>query len=138
MKMVFLDSVPVSQQLMQDIVVPSFLSTFLQLEKIGFTLWSRFTRKPNFNRKERLVCLLKGEEKVRMVSLAYKQNMYSGIFEDLSPLESPVNLFETDPTLIQRHKLLKPEYVQEAQMKKGSCLFIPSYYWFQSETQTSP
>lgn len=142
MKMVYLDNVltpiQVNQQLMRDIEVPSYLSAFLRLEKIGFTLWQAFRRKPHFNRKERLVCLLQGEEKFRMVSMAYKQNMYSGIYEDLSPLESPVNLFETDESLIRRHRLLKPEYVQEAHVKKGNCLFIPSYHWFQSETQPSP
>ena len=55
-----------------------------------------FKRKPVFNDRERLVCLLNGKETFRMVSSIFKQNMYSGVFVDMDPLETPINLFETD------------------------------------------
>ena len=65
-----------------------------------------------------------------MVSVIFKQNMYSGVFMDMDPLETPINLFETDVEKIQKYKLMKIEDVYEAQLSQGSCLFIPSYYWF--------
>jgi hypothetical protein len=68
----------------------------LRLEKIGLTIWSEFERKPTFNHKEVLVCMISGYEKFRLVNAIFKQNMYSGVFEDLDPLETPINLFETD------------------------------------------
>lgn len=60
-------------------------------------MWSEFNRRPKFNLKERYVCVVGGTEKFRMVNAIFKQNMYSGVFESLSPLETPINLFETDP-----------------------------------------
>jgi len=51
-----------------------------------------------------------------MVSSIYKQNMYSGIYEDLDPLETPINLFETDQSKIQKYKLLSLKDVFEADL----------------------
>ena len=59
-------------------------------------MWGEFNRKPKFNHKEKLICMISGSEKFRMVNAIFKQNMYSGIYEDLDPLETPINLFETD------------------------------------------
>ena len=83
-----------------------------------------------FNHREKLVCLVSGNEKFRMVSSIYKQNMYSGIYEDLDPLETPINLFETDQYKQQKYKLLNLKDVFEADLQEGGCLYIPSYYWF--------
>ena len=33
--------------------------------------------------------------------------MYSGVYEDLDPLETPINLFETDIEKIKKYKLMK-------------------------------
>jgi len=70
-----------------------------------------------------------------MVSAIFKQNMYSGVFQELDPLETPINLFETDPAKIRKYKLMRLEHVYQAELEAGSCLFIPSYYWFQSKTR---
>jgi len=67
-----------------------------------------------------------------MVNAIFKQNMYSGVYEDLDPLETPINLFETDINKLQRYKLMKVNDVFEATVQQGGCLYIPSYYWFQS------
>ena len=56
--------------------------------------------------------------------------MYSGVFEDLDPLDTPINLFETDLEIIKRYKLMKLGNVFEAEVEKGQCLFIPAYYWY--------
>jgi hypothetical protein len=42
-----------------------------------------------------------------MVSSIFKQNMYSGVFEHLDPLETPINLFETNQEKIKQYKLMK-------------------------------
>jgi len=56
--------------------------------------------------------------------------MYSGIYEDLDPLETPINLFETDVSKLQRYQLMKLKDVFEAEVQAGGCLYVPSYYWF--------
>ena len=101
-------------------------------------MWGEFTRKPYFSLKERLICVISGSEKFRMVNAIFKQNMYSGVYEDLQPLDTPINLFETDIKKIQRYKLMQLKNVFETEVKQGGCLYIPSYYWFQSETQRDP
>ena len=61
-----------NDNLLKDIEFPYFMSQFLRLNKVSITLWEKFKRKPKFNHKERLVCLMKGSEKVRMVSAIFK------------------------------------------------------------------
>ena len=60
--------------------------------------------------------------------------MYSGVYEDLDPLETPINLFETDVEKIKKYKLMRIGDIYSSEMQKGGCLYIPAYYWFQSET----
>ena len=91
-----LSSIQLNPVLLKDLVVPTFISTYLRLQKIGLTIQSEFVRRPLFNLKERYICILQGSETFRMVNAIFKQNMYSGVFEDLPPLETPMNLFETD------------------------------------------
>lgn len=113
---------------------PYFLDSFLNLKGMTLSHVQDFKRKPVFTDSERLVCLLQGRETFRMVSSIFKQNMYSGVFMDMDPLETPINLFETDMEKIQKYKLMKIDDVYQANMEAGSCLFIPSYYWYQSRT----
>lgn len=134
MKLYYLDNVlstlSLNQNLVKDIKVPEFLSRYLRLQKIGLTMWGEFERRPTFNLKERVVCMVQGKETFRMVSSIFKQNMYSGVFEELGPLETPINLFEKDPMRIRRYQLMKVQDIFEVQVEQGGCLFIPSYYWF--------
>jgi len=103
-----------SKQLVQDYEMPEFLAKYLHLQKVGMTIWSEFSREPKFNHFEKLVCAVTGTEKFRMVNAIFKQNMYSGVYEDLDPLETPINLFETDPQRISRYQLMKLKDVYEA------------------------
>jgi hypothetical protein len=48
------------------------MNEFLRLNKIGLTIWESFKRRPKFNHKEKLVCLMHGAERVRMVSAIFK------------------------------------------------------------------
>ena len=41
-------------------------------------------------------CVVLGQQELRMVSPAYKNNMYSGTTESLQPQMSPVDLFHED------------------------------------------
>ena len=63
--------------------------------------------------------------------------MFSGIYEDLDPLETPLNLFEKDISTIKKYKLLKPSNIFETEIEEGGCLYIPQYYWFQTKTLSS-
>lgn len=74
--------------------------------------------------------MVKGRETFRMVAPVFKQNIYAGVFDDLDPLETPLNFFETDPAKIAQYKLVKLSDIYEATLDQGSCLFIPAYYWF--------
>lgn len=64
------------------------------------------------------------------MSILFKQNVYSGVYPDLDPLETPVNFFETDAELLKKYKLMRFSDIYETDLKAGSCLFIPAHYWF--------
>lgn len=100
-KMIFLDNAlaPMHRmkRLNKDFELPPYIAKFLKMQSIGLTLWDSFKRHPKFNNKERVVCMIHGSERFRLVSAIFKQNMYSGIYDDLDPLWTPINLFETDP-----------------------------------------
>lgn len=108
-----------NKQLKEDYNEPRYLSIYLKMTSIGLTYWGEFNRKPLFNHDERVVCIIKGKERFRLVSSIFKQNMYSGVFEDLDPLDTPINLFETDLEKIKRYKLMKLGNVFEAEVEKG-------------------
>ena len=61
-----------NKNLTDDIQFPFFMNEFLRLNKIGLTIWENFKRRPKFNHKEKLVCLMHGAERVRMVSAIFK------------------------------------------------------------------
>ena len=132
-----LSSIQLNPRLLSDIQTPAFLQKYLRLQKVGLTIWGEFQRKPTFNHKERYVCVVHGGEKFRLVNAIFKQNMYSGVFDNLDPLETPVNLFETNQTQIDRYQLMRVRDVFEATVPAGGCVYVPAYYWWQTQT-TSP
>ena len=110
-KMIFLDNAlaPMHRmkRLNKDFELPPYIAKFLKMQSIGLTLWDSFKRHPKFNHKERVVCMIHGSERFRLVSAIFKQNMYSGIFDDLDPLWTPINLFETDPKNLVKYQMMK-------------------------------
>ena len=50
--------------------------------------------------------MVSGIERFRIVSSIFKQNMYSGIYEDIDPDWTPINLFERDPERLEKYKIL--------------------------------
>jgi len=58
--------------------------------------------------------MVSGAEKFRLVNAIFKQNMYSGIFDNLDPLETPINLFETDVSKLKRYRMMQAKDIFEA------------------------
>ena len=58
------------------------------------------------------------------------------MYEDVEPLALPeaLDLFSIDA---EKFPLLDEvrEYILEAELQKGDCIFVPSLYWYQYETQ---
>lgn len=81
----------------RDVIVPKYMANFMNLHTSGLTIRSNHPGKAEFNKNEMVVCMVNGAERIRMVSAIYKPNMYSGVFEGIDPIETPVNLFEKDP-----------------------------------------
>ena len=47
---------------------------------------------------EKFICVLDGVEEFKLVSPAFRQNLYSGVYDDLQPSELPheITLFSVD------------------------------------------
>jgi hypothetical protein len=99
--------------------LPQYIADTLSLEKIGITLWDTFHRHPKFNHKERIICMVSGSERFRLVSAIFKQNMYSGLFDDLDPEWTPINLFESDVGKLSRYQLMNIKDIYQADLSAG-------------------
>lgn len=124
----------ISKNMHADIIKPDFLAKILRNRHTGFTLWVDFTRKPEYKERERYFCVLNGTEEFRLVSPVHKHEIYSGVLERYPPNETPINFFRpvntTDYPLFDYAKVLTVE------VEKGQCLFVPAFYFMQSQTVT--
>jgi hypothetical protein len=75
----------VSKNLAQDYIKPAFISNLVRNRATGITIWRDFERRPEFKDRERYYCVIQGQENFKMVSPIYKQNIYSGVLEQLLP-----------------------------------------------------
>ena len=84
---------------------------------------------------ERFVCVLDGSEDFRLISPAFRQNLYSGVYDDLHPTALPkdITFFTVDAEKYPLMAEIK-DHIQTTTIKKGDCLYIPSLYWSQSQT----
>ena len=75
-------------------------------------------------------CVLDGTEKIRLMSPVFSQNMYQNVYADLPPMDVPeaLDLFKIDAEAFPLLEEVK-EYILEATLFKGDCVFIPSMYW---------
>lgn len=121
----------ITKSLLNDFAKPHYISKLLRNRLTGITIWRDFAREPEFKDRERLICVIDGTEEFRMVSPIYKQNIYSGVFEELQPTKTPVNFFHAN--LID-HPLFEEANLLTVQVHKGGCVFVPAYYWMQSQT----
>ncbi len=65
----------------------------------------------------------------------YKQNIYSGVLEELQPNESPIDFFSSDIDT-SKFPLFVEAKVLGVTLAAGQCLFVPAFYWIQSSTKT--
>ena len=106
----------------------------MRLQRTSLSVWPQqivhMRARQNFG--ESFVCLIDGALRIKLLSPVFSQNMYQGVYEDLSPQEVPedVSLFEIDTT---KYPLLDQvsSFVQTAELRKGDCLYIPQFYFYQ-------
>ena len=143
-KALFLDdeTTPVMQinpSMIQDYTYPMYIQKFLKLTATSLSIMPMeniYHLTPLYNKVERIICMIQGTQKIRMVAAGvFKQNMYAGVYEDIGPVETPINLFESDIKTIRKYTLMKPSDVFEANLEKGSCVYVPAYYWYQMEAK---
>lgn len=69
-----------------------YLHSFLRLQRTTLTIWPQINRKPRQVVTENFMCLLSGVEEFKMISGVFKQNLYSGVYDDLMPGEIPEDI----------------------------------------------
>ena len=93
------------------------------------TVWPFFNgRRPEVSERERYFCVIKGEEEFKIVSSVYKQNIYSGVLEELQPTESPIDFFSSNVDT-SKFPLYAEAKVLSVTLSAGKCLFVPAFYW---------
>jgi hypothetical protein len=99
------------------------------------TVWEGFKgRKPEMKDRERYLCVVTGKEEFRLVSPVFKQNIYSGVLDELDPRDTPLDFFKA--VNITRFPLFSEVKLLTAELTAGQCIFIPAFYWAQSKTTT--
>lgn len=129
-----------NKDLAEDYEVPEFISKTLKLEDSYLSYYHEDNNDelkgfPKQHSSEIYACVTQGMEVYRLVSPIFKQNMYSGVREELKPNVSPVDLFHknVEENLIT-FPLLKQIELHEVVLSPGQCLFIPAWWWTQSQT----
>jgi hypothetical protein len=92
-------------------------------------------RKPKQDEGEMLHCVVDGKEHYKLMSPVFKQNLYSGVYDDLHPRALPgdLSLFDVNPEKYPQTANVQ-DYILDVTVEKGDCLYIPALYYFQSET----
>ena len=85
--------------------------------------------------RERYYCVVKGEEDFKLVSPVFKQNIYSGVIEELQPNETPIDFFDAKVDT-NKYPLYAEAKVLSVTLKPGQCLFAPAFYFVQSQSKT--
>ena len=85
----------ISKNLQNDYIKPTFITKVLRNRLTGITIWKPFIRTPEYKERDRYYCVVSGLEEFRLVSPIYKQNIYSGVLEELDPTETPLDFFNT-------------------------------------------
>ena len=111
------------------------LHDFLPFQTLYLSIWPKFEHKPVMMQGESWHCVIDGREKMRLMSPVFNQNLYQNVYEDVEPhtLPEALDLFKIDA---EKFPLLDEvrEYILEAELSKGDCIFVPSLYWYQFET----
>lgn len=110
------------------------LARILPLKKRTMTLWEDFSRKPNRSIFEKFICVLKGREKFRMISPAYRPNILVNNIEQMQENESPLDFFNEAHLNMT---LTKDAQFLDAEVQAGDCIYVPAYFYIQSQTLCS-
>lgn len=88
-------------------------------------MWKDFERRPRKIVNEQYVCVVKGQERYRIVSPIFRKNIYVG---DVSVLkgESPLNFFDFDS---DKYVFTKQAKFIDVILNAGDCMYIPAYYY---------
>ena len=72
-----------------------------------------------------------GKEEFKLASPVFKQNLYSGVYDDLHPRALPeyMNFFAPDLKKYPNMQAALP-YILDTTLEKGDCLYIPELYYF--------
>lgn len=124
----------------KDYEFPDFINDFLAIEDTWMSYTSTGTNRESKGKArqqgyESYYCVTKGIERFKFVSPIFKQNMYSGVREEIAPNKSPVDLFHDDmKQQFEKFPLLKETVVHDVTLRSGECLYIPAWWWMQSKT----
>jgi hypothetical protein len=109
-------------EILHDIDIPYFIQDLLDLQSYKLTFWGKFKRKPRFALNEKLVCVFEGTEEFRIVSFLDTQDL-EVIGTKIENLHINKDFFNDE---------FEDGVIKSAVIKKGNCLFIPAFSWFQS------
>ena len=71
--------------------------------------------------------MAKGNEKFRMVSPIYRQNIYVGAFEELTLDQTPIDFFDPD---YETFPFVRDVKFLDVILNEGDCLYIPAYFYY--------
>ena len=68
------------------------------------------------------------------MSPIFRQNIYVGVFEKYKHYYSPLDFFNVD---YKRYPHAKNVKFLDVTVESGDCIYIPAYYFWQTETLTN-
>ncbi|MFN9898843.1 MAG: cupin-like domain-containing protein [bacterium] len=77
--------------------------------------------------------MIKGKEHFKLVSPIFRKNIYAGVLEKYNTQFSPLDFFKIDYNMYPFAKQVK---FIDAVLEAGDCIYIPAYYYIQSQTLT--
>lgn len=111
-----------------------------------------FIDRAHYTKSDHFVCMVEGQGYLRLVPHIYRHEIYAGesFLEDdyktggtksmnLIARESPVNLFDINFKVFPKAKHVAKEHVFSIYLKKGDCIYIPAFYFYQfaAEAETT-
>jgi hypothetical protein len=113
------------------------LHKFLRLQKTSLSIWPPIQHVTKSVLGETFMCVLDGSEEFRLMSPVFKQNLYSGVYDDLKPTDVPqdINLFHVNKDKYPLLAEAEP-YILKAWLQAGDCIYIPAYYFMQTSTKS--
>lgn len=96
------------------------------------TIWKDFNRRPKKIVNEQYICVVKGQERYRIVSPIFRKNIYVGAYPHLRQ-ECPLDFFNFDAN---KYAFTKQAKFIDVILNAGDCMYVPAFYYIQSKTLT--